>query len=249
MRMNLTPVGTATFILFCTFTGCSSNSDIVVSAAKPQASSGATSSSFSPSSVQFSIEESFPTQDVTLTKASAIRGPLLFTYSDPTVAGVVSDPISGSSANITFGGVAAGTTTATATDAFGLHASINLQAGPCGRPDEMTQNPILLSPANGASGIPTSVGMLYFAIYSVVPVSDVQLHMIVGQNQAFEAGTLQNTTLPAGTPTAAPAPGSYTLSYQAIAIPMLASDTIYRAQLHDNACSPALIAGTFSTGS
>ncbi len=206
---------------------------------------------FSATSVDFSIEESVPTASVTLSKASAVDAPLVFTYSDPTIAGVSSTAVSGSSAAITLVGIASGSTTATATDGVGSQGSISLRAGPCGRPDEMTQEPVLLSPSNASTGIATGVGTLYFGIYTVAAnVNDIHLHMIVGQNQAFEAGALSNATLPAGVATAPPpqSGGSTVLSYQAVTVPNLKANTSYRTQLYDNVCSPAMIAGSFTTG-
>ena len=202
----------------------------------------------SPSPVAFNPVASIQTALITVSKPSAITSPLVLTFSDPTIVGATSPRISGSSATFTLIAVSAGSSSVTATDATGSTGSTSSNLGACGAPDAVNPQPVLLQPQNGATGVATTIGTLYFGVYTYQNTNPtIYLHMIVGQNQAFESGTLTPATLPSGTPTAPPAPSGHVLTYMSGTVPTLAAGTTYRAQLYDVSCEPALIAGSFST--
>jgi len=197
-----------------------------------------------PSSIGFGLQATPPPQIVVLTNVTA-GTPISISVQDPTLVGVSTAPPSNGSPAFAIRGIAAGSTTVTFA-ANGSTATVRTQSALCGRPDALNPAPVQLSPPNGSTSVPQNVGTVYFGVYSVVPRVQPYLHLAVGAHGTLEGGALTAASLPAGIPTAPPQPGR-TLTYMSASVPPLQPGTTYRTQPYDDACQPALVAGSFST--
>ena len=193
--------------------------------------------SFSPSSVAFALDQ--PSQRVTAIEArgdvtpAPATSPLAFGFSDPTVAGIASPTPGDTPGAFTAISVAHGTTTLSVTDGNGIQGSLDVTGASCGRSDDLSDTPVLVSPQSGATGVPTGVGKLYFGVYTTTATPETtNLHLIVGAHGTYEAGSLSPApALPTGAATAHPARPNQTLTYLSVAVP--AADRV--DELHDAA--------------
>ena len=137
-------------------------------------------------------------------------------------------------------------TVVTATDSLGAAADITVKQDICGRPDNLLPNSLLVFPVAGSSGVPPTIGKLYFAVFTQVQPYDVNLHLILGQHGTLEGSPLQSATPPPGSTMVTPRPGE-TLTYMAGAIPVLQSGAQYWTQIYDDTCQLPILPGGFST--
>src|SRR5579872_1010204 len=115
----------------------------------------------SPSNVQFLGTANVPPpQIVTITKASALVGPLIATVADPKVAGA-STPVQTGPTTATFSiySISAGSTVVNVADAAGSVATIPVSGWLCGRPPNLISAQ-LIYPKPGSTQVPTSIGKL-----------------------------------------------------------------------------------------
>ncbi len=200
-----------------------------------------------PAQYAFSLDNNTP-EPVSVTRSAGTFSSLGLSVADPTIVGVTVPALSGATATFSVIPIAHGATTITATDSTGSSSSVNIATASCGRPPSLVAAQQAY-PASGATGVPTSIGILYFVAYfsNGVGVSG-HLHLIVGTHGTLEGGPLDVATLPPGTvlPTPIPLPNVSDTIVSAT-IPALASGQQYQTQLYNDTCQPAVLAGTFST--
>lgn len=244
----------ALFILTILAAGCGSPSTSQTIAAPPAPLLA------SPSSLQFLGTAPVPLpQLVTITKASALVGPLVATVADPKVAGASTPVQTGpTTASFSIYSISAGSTLVSVTDAAGSVATIPISGWLCGRPPNLVSAQ-LVYPKPGSTQVPTTIGKLYFGIVSVSTPQPSQrtlplLHLFFGTPGAYqtlEGSFLQMDTPPSPSPTVAPVlPTPYpfsTVSYMSAGVPVLVPNTTYTAQLYDDTCQGPSVAGSFST--
>jgi len=204
-----------------------------------------------PSSVSFSVVQPLPQPARVALQGSGAAGTAVdFTVSvdDPTQVGA--EAISAASGvALLLTPISSGRTGASAvhvSDLAGAAATVSVNEGLCGRPDNLSAASRLVYPRSGSQGVSAHIGKLYFAVFSQAQTTTTHLHLIVGSHGTLEGSRLVRATPPRGAAVVAPRPG-FLLTTMAATVPDLAASTRYHAQLYDDACQPPLIAGAFST--
>lgn len=206
----------------------------------------AASLALSPASYSFSLDQNAP-QQFTVTRSNGSFTSLVLSIGDPTVVGVSGPTISGSTASFQVLPIAHGTTSVNATDQNGNSAAAQISTASCGRPPSLVAAQALL-PSNGATGVSSSIGRLYFVVYMMRGTTlSGNLHLIVGQHSSLEGGPLVLATPPPGAVLPTPIPLLNAVDFVASAsVPPLALGQRYETELYNDTCQPAVIAGTFS---
>jgi hypothetical protein len=210
--------------------------------------------SASPASFVFGIADPIPPPQGGWVAASppSVSLGLAIDVADPTVIGVgIGESFAAWPARFIVYPVAHGSTTATFS-AGGAATTITVTTGSCGRPDWLSTASQLVYPQPGATGVSPSIGKLYFAVWLrgnfIVPPTfpAINLHLIAGAHETEEGSALQPDTPPPGSAAVdTHQPGA--LQYMSATVPSLRSATIYRTQIYDDACQPALLTGSFTT--
>lgn len=204
----------------------------------------------SATNIQFGTDYFPAPQVVTLSSQTGVsgNGASSVSITDPTIVGAYLSAVSPTTETLTLIPIAQGLTTVTARDGQGQTVTVTTQSSACGRPDSLTSYSQLIYPATKSTGVATSIGTLYFVTYSKTILTTVKLHLVVGQTQSLEGGTLAPAAPPpqAVIPAAPPVAGLIAAYWSATIPPLPASSTI-RTQLYDDACQPAVIVGTIST--
>lgn len=114
----------------------------------------------------------------------------------------------------------------------------------------MTPATAMIAPAPGATHVASTVGTLYFTVFSHSPqfVATARIHLVIGGTQTLEGtSALVLATPPGGAPTPAPLPPGLYEYVEAGTIPTLPVGTIMQALLYDDTCQAPTAAGSFST--
>jgi hypothetical protein len=139
-----------------------------------------------------------------------------------------------------------GATSVHVANAGGAETIVTASEGLCGRADNLAPGSTIIYPRNGARGVSTHVGKLYFAIFSQKAAPAARLHLIVGSHGTLEGSRLMKAVAPRGAASVEPRTG-LALTVMAATVPELPAASLLHAQVYDDACQPPLIAGTFRT--
>ena len=164
--------------------------------------------------------------------------------------------VSGTAATFTLTAFAgAQTASATASDAAGS-VNIPVSLTLCGRPEGLAL-PTLVNPVPNAVGVPTTIGKLYFAVWTTsqsasMPMLGWTLRLVSTQPPIDVTGMTVVASPPpnSGQPFPPPPSGigfTPTLAYVTANIPTLTPGTSYTTQIVDDTCQGVNKAGTFST--
>jgi hypothetical protein len=203
--------------------------------------------SATPSTYAFALDHNAP-QLVNVTRSSGTFASLLLSVADPTIIGVTTPTLSGTSASFSIIPIAHGSTTVRLTDQTGAMTAVHVNTASCGRPASMLAAQQLV-PASGATNVSSSIGTLYFLAYFQNGAAlSGNLHVIAGNHRTLEGGPLVAATAPPGTifPTPIPIPNTTDVVVSA-SVPALAPAQRYRTEVYNDTCQPAVLAGAFST--
>ena len=202
--------------------------------------------SASPASIAFELDQNAP-QTITVTRSAGSFASFTTAIAKPTLIGVTSTFASGTATVtvIPIASDAGARTTITFTDDSGATASASVTTAKCGRASDLYPSQ-LLYPQPGTTGVPTNIGMLYFAVESPTGHPTPKLHLIIGSGATLEGGTLETATAPPGAASPSPAPGDIQ-TIERGTVPALPAGTTIQAQLYDDTCQPVVLTGAFST--
>lgn len=203
--------------------------------------------SASPSAYTFPLGDSSP-QPITVARSNGTFTSVTLSVSDPTIVGVTTPLLAGGSATFSIVPIARGSASISIADSSGAQAQVNAMTPLCGRPPNLIAAQQLF-PSDGAGGVSTSVGKVYFSVYFLNGTSPSgNLHLILQPHATLEGGPLTAATPPPGTvfPTPIPLPNATAIEMSA-SVPPLQAGAQYETELYNDTCQQAVLAGAFST--
>jgi len=190
---------------------------------------------------------------VTITDTAGIGSSFHVIVQDPTQVGVAAPVVkSATMATATFYPISRGTTSGSTAvkivDGSGTAATIRVTQAPCGRPDNL-MHADLIYPRIGERGVSPSLGVMFFAVYTMAAPRDgrVFLHVIVGTHGTLEGGSLVKAPPPPGAVIPTPPSGHFVTTYMRASVPKLPAKTKIGTQLYDDNCQPPVLGGGIQT--